>query len=90
MLVVQGGKQQTPHHLFTECRAWKPQITRLWKDIGNGCGWKHPRTPSVKWLWKEKATEAVLEFLRDTRVGKPPPAGGGEDTDREEGGPGPP
>ena len=25
--------------------------------------------PSVKWLWKEKATEAALRFLRDTRVG---------------------
>ena len=25
--------------------------------------------PSVRWLWKEEATEAVLSFLRDTRVG---------------------
>ena len=24
-----GGKQQTRHHLFTECRAWLPQIRRL-------------------------------------------------------------
>ena len=23
------GKQQTRHHLFTECRAWAPQIRRL-------------------------------------------------------------
>ena len=38
----------------TECRAcqWKPQATRLWKDIGND-----PRAPSVKWLWKEKGTD---------------------------------
>ena len=64
-----GGKQQTCHHLFTECRAWPPQVRRLWKDIGKACRWKHPRAPSVKWLWKKKATEAVLVFLRDTRVG---------------------
>ena len=24
-----GGKQQARHHLFTECRAWRPQIRRL-------------------------------------------------------------
>ena len=29
----------------------------------------HPRAPVVRWLWDEKATEAVLEFLEDTRVG---------------------
>ena len=29
-------------------------------------GWRHPRPPSVRLLWREKATEAVL---RDTRVG---------------------
>ena len=43
-----GGKQQTRHHLFTECRAWMPQIGRLWKDIGKAQGWKHPRAPSGK------------------------------------------
>ena len=42
---------------------------KLWRDIGKVCGWKHPRAPSVKWLRKEKATEAVLVFLRNTRVG---------------------
>ena len=45
-----GGKQQTRHYLFTECRAWLPQIRKLWKDIGKAHGWKHPRT-SVRWLY---------------------------------------
>ena len=31
--------------------------------MGKECGWKHPRTPSVRKLWQEGATEAVLEFL---------------------------
>ena len=28
-----------------------------------------PEAPSVRLLWREKATEAVLAFLRDARVG---------------------
>ena len=53
----------------SRCAGPSPQITRLRKDIGKACGWKHPRALSAKWLWKEKATEAVLRFLRDTGVG---------------------
>ena len=40
-----GGRRQTRHHLFTECRAWRPQIAKLWKDIGKACGWRDPRAP---------------------------------------------
>ena len=103
MLVVWGGKQQTRHHLFTECRAWLPQIRKLWKEIGKAHGWEHPRAPSGKWLWKEKSTEAVLVFLKSTRVGcistrrQLPEEGeenlgeeGGGGDAGEDGGPGPP
>ena len=46
-------------------------------------------------LWEGKATDAVLEFLRTTRVGcvgvgRVPPEDRGEDEDGEEGGPVPP
>ena len=93
-----GGKRQTRHHLFTECRAWTPQIRKLWKDIGKAQEWRHPRAPSVRWLWREKSTEAVLDFLANTRVGcirsrrvvpeEATRAGSGDEG--EEGGPGPP
>ena len=63
------GKKETLHHVFTECKAWTTQIRRLWKRIGKDCNWKHPRAPSVRWLWKEDATAAVLEFLEDMPVG---------------------
>ena len=33
-------------------------------------GWKHPRAAAVRKLWKEKATEAVLELLENTPVGR--------------------
>ena len=38
-------------------------------EIGKAHGWRHPRAPSGKWLWKEKSTEEVLTFLKSTRVG---------------------
>ena len=58
-------------------------------------GWEWPRAPSVRHLWEGKATEAVLEFLRTTRVGcrglgRVPPEVRGEVEGGEEGGPGPP
>ena len=46
-----------------------PQTEKLWKDIGKSHGRKHPRAPSVKWLWRDNSTEAAPVFLRSTRVG---------------------
>ena len=90
-----SGEPQSRHHLFTRCPAWRPQTRRLWKDVGEALGWKEPRAPSVRYLWEGKATDAVLEFLRTTRVGctgvgRVPPEERGEDESGEEGGPGPP
>lgn len=65
---------------------------------GKDCEWKHPRAPVVRRLWDERATEAVLEFLAETRVGSWA-AGGrarrlvegeGRGTEGEEDGSGPP
>ena len=90
------GKRQTRHHLFTECRAWAPQIRRLWKRIGKDCHWEHPL---VRRLWKGEASEAVLEFLEDTLVGSRSSGMARANVDEaesvrqsegEEGGPGPP
>ena len=73
------------------------QIRRLWKRIGKNCQWGHPRAPLVRWLRAEDATEAVLEFLGDTRVGCRtasrtirPRGQEGQESEGEEGGPGPP
>ena len=88
-----SGERQSRHHHFRSCRAWARQAREMWKDIGKACGWKHPRAPSVRLLWKEKATDAVLAFLRDTRVGcmvTLRPQEEGEDSEGEEGGRGPP
>ena len=51
-------------------RAWMPQIQELWKDVGKRCGWKHPRAPRMALLFNdERATKAVLSFLRETKAG---------------------
>ena len=63
------GKQRLRYYLFTECQAWAPQIRTLWQRIRVGCRWEHPRAPDLRWLWKEEAIEAVVEFLENTRVG---------------------
>ena len=68
----------------------------MWKKIGEECRWKHPRAPSIKHLWKDKATDAGLEFLRDTRMRYLVTARRlsreeeGEGEENEEDGPGPP
>ena len=60
------------------------------------CGWRHPRAPSVRWLWKEQSAKAVPDFLRDTKVacmvtvGRPPEGEEEEDSENEEAGQGPP
>ena len=39
--------------------------------MGKACEWKHPRAPTVRLLFEDdRATPAVLDFLRDTRVGR--------------------
>ena len=85
--------RQTRHHLFVNCAAWKPQIKELWKDVGYLCGWKHPRAPRMALLFgDERATRAVLSFLRKTKVGQmvtiPPrdEAGGEGEEEGSEGG----
>ena len=56
--------------------------------------WRESRVPSVRYLWEGKATDAVLELLRTTRVGcvgkgRVSPEDRGEDKNEEVGGPGP-
>ena len=69
----------------------------MWAKIGKvpACGWRHPKSPSAKHLWRDKATEAVLESLKGTRVGclvtvRRLPREEGKGEENEEDGPSPP
>ena len=42
----------------------------LWTTIGKKLGWKHHRNKEISELFREKATGAILQFLRDTDIGK--------------------
>ena len=43
----------------------------LWTTIGKKLGWKHHRSKKISKLFREEgATGAILQFLRDTDIGK--------------------
>lgn len=97
--MVQQWEKTVPTSPLCSVPGEGPQIRRLWKNADKDCGWKLPRAPMARLLWKEKAVEAVLEFLRDTRVGcrstvmariGPPVEEKRDVGGDEEGGPGPP
>ena len=78
-----------------------PPYLEAMEVCGNDRGWKHPRVPAVRKLWRGGATGAVLEFLDDTSAGRRlsagvvraprvDGAGEGEVPEDEEGGIGPP
>lgn len=69
VLVVRPEREATPLPFLRWVRGWAPQLRKLWKSVGGGCGWKHRSAPRAKTLF-EKATPKLLTFLRDTRVGE--------------------
>ena len=79
-------ERQTRYHLFVKCRRWTPEIKRLWQRMRAETG--EGGAPSVRKLFRnEKNTKAILEFLRETKVGKMPSRvllAGGPDLDEEE------
>ena len=68
MLVVQLRRAAVAAP-FVECRAWAPQIRELCQRVGKDCGWEHPRAPALRWLWKDDAVGAVVDFLERAGVG---------------------
>jgi hypothetical protein len=67
----ESGQRQTREHLFKECSHWLPQIRELWRAVAKATGWRQAKWKSIARLFQEdKATEAVLDFLKQTDVGK--------------------
>ena len=67
-----SGERQTRLHLFSRCRRWTPEIRELWRRVEAECE-GGPRAPSVRRLFRDpRATPALLDFLRDTSVGRMP------------------
>ena len=55
---------------FSSCRAWDTQIKELWKSVGRAYEWKRPRAPTQAAFKDEWAAPVVLQFLRNTKVGR--------------------
>ena len=50
-----------------------PEIRQLWQRVERDCEWGSRRALSVRLLFRdERATQAILDFLEKTRVGKMP------------------
>jgi hypothetical protein len=80
----------TREHIFKECPRWASEIRDLWRDVRKDVGWRNPRWKSISQLFQaEKATAAILAFLKATGVGKMPGRerldGWVEGRDRQEG-----
>ena len=93
------GERQSRFHLVARCPAWAGQARVVWKRIGGLCEKRGPVTPSVRAMFgDQRATPAVLTFLRGTRVGRVislAPRGENwweedSESEGEEGGPSPP
>ena len=102
MLVVRGRKATDPPPPFHGVQGLVAPDQEAVEGHREGAWVETPKSPSGKWLWREKSTEALLAFLGSTRVGcistrrKPPEernegwheeAGAGDEGG--EGGPGP-
>ena len=92
LLVVRGGKRQTTSSQSAGRGFHRSDdFGETWRVLVGGS----PQGPLVRNLRKDRATEAVLAFLEDTRVGyistrREPPEEECDGEDGEEGGPDPP
>jgi hypothetical protein len=63
--------RQTRDHLFKGCDRWKRQTQRLWTDVGRKLEWRSPKAKPMSRLFREeRVTKVILQFLKDTDIGK--------------------
>ena len=65
------GERQSRFNLVARCPAWAGQARAMWKRIRRLCEKRGPVAPSMQVMFgDQRATPAVLTFLRDTKVGR--------------------
>jgi len=65
---------QTRDHLFKECTEWKPQQKILWAEVKKETGRWKDRWKVRDLLGDGRCSQAVLDFLATTDVGRRAPA----------------
>jgi len=74
--------RQTREHLLKGCPKWRKQQRVLWKEVWKETGKGRARLKAHELFGEPGASQAVLEFLSSTEVGKTVPAAEvGEDED---------
>ena len=62
---------QTVRHLMLDCRRWRRERDEMWKQIEISGSQIRPGRTKIKNLFgDEQATAAILQFLKNTTVGK--------------------
>jgi len=76
--------RQTREHLLKGCPKWRKQQKVLWKEVWEKTGGGRFRWKAHELFAEEECSQAVLEFLSTTEVGKTVPGvAGGEDAGSE-------
>jgi hypothetical protein len=68
-----SGRKQTRGHLFGRCRAWRRELLDLKKKVERLKGKRRGRGARLKVVslfQDERLTDAVLEFLEQTEIGR--------------------
>ncbi|KAF8248454.1 hypothetical protein K440DRAFT_642498 [Wilcoxina mikolae CBS 423.85] len=66
-----GQPKQMTDHLFKWCKKWKAQQDILWKELKKEVKWKdRHKIPILQVFAEEKAEESVIQFLKDTDIGR--------------------
>ena len=69
MLVVRGREETDPPPSIYGMQGMDTPDQEAVERYREGPCVEAPQGPSVRWLWREKSTGAVLDFLGSTRVG---------------------
>ena len=66
----ESGERETRGHLFGRCEAFTRERLKLYSRLREDCRLKEKlHWPIRRMFQEEKATEAVMAFLRDTTIG---------------------
>jgi hypothetical protein len=65
-------RRQTRDYLFKWCKKWTQQQDDMWKELMKKCKWKGGRAkiPISQVFDTEDAVDAVLDFLKNTDMGR--------------------
>jgi len=80
------GVKQSREHLYKCCKKWKSQQAILWAEVRKKIKKRKGQVQISELFVEGKCSQAVLDFLRSTGVGRTVPRGDGEDEEEDQDG----